>query len=107
MTKEISFEEFKVRLGTYGKIDYRKTYVFQACQLAEITDYSASRSSNDRGTDYILYKVRDGFRVFIKTWSRWQGESDYSGFASFARDEDNNPIMELDTDNITGEIISD
>jgi len=41
--------------------------------------YGRASSSDDRGTEYTLYRTPEGrYRVHVETWSRWEGEGSYA-----------------------------
>ena len=71
-------------MGTHGVTgDYRRVYHFGGRQIGFTRNYDGARSRDDRGTDKILYEIgEDSYVVFVKEWSRWQGESDFSRFYS-------------------------
>ena len=75
-TAQMSKQEVKV--GTVSdQADYRRVVRFTGAELASVTTRQGARSRDDRGQTYTLYAVPGGgYRVHLREWSRWQGETD-------------------------------
>lgn len=37
--------------------------------------YRENDTGDTRGNDYTLYRCPSGYRVYVETWTRWQGEA--------------------------------
>jgi hypothetical protein len=68
-------ENIVVKLGIVTDCgDFRRSFRFKGKELAYLRTYLGASGHDDRGRDFTLYKVKNGYRVLICEWSRWQGE---------------------------------
>jgi hypothetical protein len=75
-------EKVEVKVGSWDGQGYftGQVYRFTGEEVASYTELHGQFSSgDDRGTDTKVFKVdEDSYRVYIETWSRWQGEGSHA-----------------------------
>ncbi len=69
--------KIEVKVGSY---DERGEFLgeiirFTGEEVGWYQDLTGSTSTDDRGTDYTLYRLPNGnYRVMVENWSQWQSE---------------------------------
>ncbi len=77
LTSEERGEKIEVKVGRWlpdGTFT-GEVLRFTGSEVGSYTDYTESRSEDDRGTTYTLYRSgREGYRVHVERWTKWEVE---------------------------------
>ena len=66
-----------VRIGYHGNTDETRPVKFTGLRVAEASNYANEGDNQNRYHEWVLYKVRDGYRVYDVFCSRYRNEANH------------------------------